>query len=556
MLVLFGLQLHTTQTEARNGVISRFRDRAQVVSALTQAILASVAAPSETTEQYAAVKVSNRVMDQTVAQGHLIYAVLLDPHAHVIAASQTLTAAARAQVLSSSALKSLLAGAPVFLSDVLPGGPGGTGVIDLDVTFESAAGPRVLVVGVPPAVVGPFLASYLRRIPTSGGTAYVLDSRGNVVGARGSGQIVGQPVVDRGLVAAAHGKSSGSYGRNGYFVAVAVPATTWRVVLTSPASLLFSSVSGSRKWLPWGIYFALVIAALGFLAVVRRLLGSAQALSSANAQLASSNARLESSNTLLRQAAELSRSNAELEQFASVASHDLQEPLRKVQTFAAQLTATEHDRLSVEGQDFLRRMSDAAGRMRALIDDLLMFSRVSTQGRPFVAVDLGEIVALVLADLEVSIAESGAQVTIGELPTVPADPVQMRQLLQNLLGNALKFRREGVLPELRVCAHVDDHLAELTVKDNGIGFDEQYATRIFRAFERLHGARAYPGTGIGLALCRKIVERHHGTITAEGELEHGATFTIRLPLEQPTEGAAVTSLFPEPTDNEVPHALV
>lgn len=556
MLVLFGLQLHTTQTEARDGVISRFRDRAQVVSALTQAILASVAGPSETTQQYAAATVSNRVMDQTVTEGHLVYAMLLDPHAHVVAASRTVNATTRAQVLSSPALKSVLAGAPVFLSDVLRGAPGATGVIDLDITFESAVGPRALVIGVPPAVVGPFLASYLQRIPASGGTAYVLDSRGNVVGARGSRQIVGQPVVDPGLVAAAHGKSNGSYGHNGYFVAVTVPATSWRVVLTSPASSLFSSVSGSRKWLPWVIYFTLVIAALGFLTLLRRLLGSAQALSTANAQLESSNARLESSNTLLRQAAELSRSNAELEQFASVASHDLQEPLRKVQTFAGQLTAMEHDRLSPEGQDFLRRMSDAAGRMRSLIDDLLMFSRVSTQGRPFVTVDLGQIVALVLADLEVSIAESGARVNIDELPSIEADPVQMRQLLQNLLGNALKFRREDVVPELSVYAHVDEHVAEIKVKDNGIGFDEQYATRIFRAFERLHGAREYPGTGIGLALCRKIVERHQGMIIAEGEIGRGALFTIRLPLEPPRETPATISLFPEPIEDEVPHAVV
>jgi len=555
MLVLFGLQLHATQSEARRGVISRFRDRAQVVSALTQAILAEVAGPSETTQQYSAATVSGRVMDQTVTEGHLAYAVLLDPHARVIAASRTLTPAARAHVLSSAALKAVLTGAPVFLSDVLPSGVRGSGVIDLDLAFQSTVGPRFLVIGIPPVLVGPFLASYLRRIPTSGGTSYVLDSHGDVVGARGSGQVVGQPVVDPGLIAAAHGRSNGSYGHDGYFVAVAVPGTSWRVVLTSPESSLFSSVSGSRKWLPWVIYFTLVLAALGFLVVVRRLLGSAHALSAANAQLASSNAGLESSNALLRQAAELSRSNAELEQFASVASHDLQEPLRKVQTFGAQLMAMEHDRLSEEGQDFLRRMSDAAGRMRSLIDDLLMFSRVSTKGRPFVAVDLAEIVALVLADLEVSIAESGARVSIGELPTIEADPVQMRQLLQNLLGNALKFSREGVVPELDVCAEVGDHLVELTVKDNGIGFDEQYATRIFRAFERLHGAREYPGTGIGLALCRKIVERHNGTITAEGELGHGAVFTVKLPLEQPAESATVTSLFPEPIENEVPHAV-
>jgi signal transduction histidine kinase len=132
----------------------------------------------------------------------------------------------------------------------------------------------------------------------------------------------------------------------------------------------------------------------------------------------------------------------------------------------------------------------------------------------------------------------------------------MRQLLQNLIGNALKFRRDGVVPELDVSAELDDHVAELTVRDNGIGFDAQYSTRIFRAFERLNGARAFPGTGMGLALCRKIVERHHGTIDAEGEPGHGATFTVRLPLEQPQESVPPTSVFPERAQDEATHALV
>jgi light-regulated signal transduction histidine kinase (bacteriophytochrome) len=215
----------------------------------------------------------------------------------------------------------------------------------------------------------------------------------------------------------------------------------------------------------------------------------------------------------------------------------------------------EQDRLSEQGQDFLRRMSDAAGRMRSLIDDLLMFSRVSTKGRPFVDVDLGATVAQVLVDLELSIEETGATVTIEDLPTVAADPVQMRQLLQNLLGNALKFRREGVIPEVAVSALVTDGVAELTIRDNGLGFESQYATRIFRAFERLHGARAYAGTGIGLALCRKIVERHHGTITADGEVGNGATFTVRLPVQQTAESLPPTALFPEMVNDEVPHVI-
>jgi signal transduction histidine kinase len=552
-LALFAVQLNGAQTSARKRVLSAFYDRARTISELTHAVGASssAVASSEAAQQSGTAAGRARLLDHTVAHSYLAYAVLLDHRARVITSSRTLTPAARVQVLTSAALRPALAGAPVSLSDVLPSGPRGTGVIDAAVSLDTSSGRQVLVLGVSTAVLNAFLDSYLSGVPTPDGTAYVLDSRGNVVAARG-----GMRAAEPGLVGAAQRRSTGPYGHDGYFVAVPVPDSSWRVVLTSAKSSLFSSVSGSRKWLPWAIYVALGMAGLGFLVVLRRLLGSAVALSTAHARLASNNARLESTNRLLREAAELSRSNAELEQFASVASHDLQEPLRKVQTFAAQLTATEHDRLSDQGQDFLRRMSDAAGRMRALIDDLLMFSRVSTQGRPFVAVDLNEIVAKVLVDLDMSITDSGAQVTVDALPTVSADPVQMRQLVQNLLGNALKFRREGAVPELRVTAQLSDHVAELSVKDNGIGFDEQYATRIFRAFERLHGARAYQGTGIGLALCRKIVERHNGTIIATSELGNGATFTIRLPLEQTAASTEPSSLFPDNIDDEVAHASV
>jgi signal transduction histidine kinase len=556
-LVLLAVQLRGTQTTERQHLASRFHDRAQVISALTQAVLSSAAASSEVTRQYGSAKPSGRLLDRAVAQGHLAYAVLLDQRGHVIAASRTLSPTDRALVLASPALARVLAGAPVTLSDVMPAdGADGSAEIDFALSLNTAAGRRVLVSGAPVGLLSTFLGSYLRRVPTPAGTAYILDSRGDVVGAREASRAVGRPVGDLALLRSVQRRSSGSYGDGDYFAAVAVPGSTWRVVLTSTKSSLFGSVSGSREWLPWIIYLALAVVALGFLTLVRRLLGSAAALSPAHPRLESSNARLESSNALLRRAAELSRSNAELEQFASIASHDLQEPLRKVQTFAAQLRATEHERLSEEGQDFLRRMSDAAGRMRSLIDDLLMFSRVSTKGRPFVPVDLGEVVSQVLVDLEISIDESGARVSIGELPTVEADPVQMRQLLQNLLGNALKFRRDGVVPELHVSAETTDHLAELTVKDNGIGFDAHYATRIFRAFERLNGARAYPGTGIGLALCRKIVERHHGAIHADSEAGCGATFTVRLPLEQPEDSAPAASVFPDRVQDEAGHALV
>ena len=230
----------------------------------------------------------------------------------------------------------------------------------------------------------------------------------------------------------------------------------------------------------------------------------------------------------------LEQSNRELESFASVASHDLQEPLRKIQTFSERLRTTYAEALGAEGRDYLERMNNAATRMRRLIDDLLSFSRVSSRAQPFARVDLAEIAREVLGDLEETIAQAGATVTLGELPRLEADPTQMRQLLQNLLSNALKFHRDDVAPSVNVRATVDPETlrCELLVEDNGIGFDEKYHDRIFNVFQRLHGRGKYDGTGIGLAICRRIVERHGGSIRARSTPGQGATFIATLPLKQ------------------------
>ncbi len=229
----------------------------------------------------------------------------------------------------------------------------------------------------------------------------------------------------------------------------------------------------------------------------------------------------------------LEQSNRELESFASVASHDLQEPLRKIQTFGERLKTTCGASLSPEGRDYLERMNNAAGRMRRLIDDLLSFSRISSKAPTFARVDLGRVAREVLVDLETAIEQAGATVTVGELPTLEAEPMQMRQLLQNLVSNALKFRQENVAPSVSIQATVqaDAGLCELRVADNGIGFDEKYLDRIFNVFQRLHGRGKYEGTGIGLAICRKIVERHGGCIDARSKPGQGATFIIKLPLK-------------------------
>jgi len=242
---------------------------------------------------------------------------------------------------------------------------------------------------------------------------------------------------------------------------------------------------------------------------------------------------------LSQRAAELARSNAELEQFAFVASHDLQEPLRKIQAFGDRLKAKCEGIQGTEIQDYLERMQSAAARMRRLIDDLLAFSRVIRSSEPFVPVDLSVVTKEVLGDLEVLIEKKQAKVELGPLPTIDADPMQMRQLLLNLIGNALKFQAPGRAPEVRVHARSvtavsGEPLCELTVQDNGIGFDEKYLDRMFAVFQRLHGRSEYEGTGVGLAVCRRIIDRHHGTITARSKPGEGATFVMTLPLRQAT----------------------
>jgi light-regulated signal transduction histidine kinase (bacteriophytochrome) len=245
-------------------------------------------------------------------------------------------------------------------------------------------------------------------------------------------------------------------------------------------------------------------------------------------------------------AARLERSNRELQDFASIASHDLQEPLRKIEAFGDRLVARCGAELSDAGRVYVDRMQDAARRMRLLINDLLTYSRVTTTARPFAAVDLGRIAREVMSDLQVAIEQAGARILLGDLPVIQADATQMRQLLQNLLSNALKFRCAGRTPEVRLSGRLytperPEHraaappLCEITVADNGIGFRQDYADRILGIFQRLHGRSEYPGTGIGLATCRKILERHGGTIAASGRPGEGAVFTCTLPVSPPDE---------------------
>jgi two-component system sensor kinase FixL len=237
----------------------------------------------------------------------------------------------------------------------------------------------------------------------------------------------------------------------------------------------------------------------------------------------------------------LEQSNRELQDFALIASHDLQEPLRKIQMFGDRLKEEFAAALGPAGQDYLARMQNAAARGQTLIRGLLAYSRVTTQAQPAVLVNLNDVARDVVADLEARLLTEGGRVDIDALPQLEADPVQMRQLFQNLIGNALKFHRPDVPPLICVRARAlglafqRPECWRLEFADNGIGFEERYLDRIFKLFQRLHERGVYEGAGMGLAICRKIVDRHHGTITARSTPGAGSTFIVELPAIQPED---------------------
>ncbi|MCE5336878.1 MAG: PAS domain S-box protein [Desulfobacteraceae bacterium] len=243
-------------------------------------------------------------------------------------------------------------------------------------------------------------------------------------------------------------------------------------------------------------------------------------------------------------AEKLERSNQALQDFAFIASHDMQEPLRKIQTFIGLIQKNYAGVLDDTGRDYFERVCKAGRRMSEMIRGLLDFARVGSRSNLFVATDLTRLVREVMSDIELFAEKSQARIELGELPTLEADPIQMRQLFQNILLNSLRFH--GAEPVIKIYAYPvagnlegegspDTKAYQICIEDNGIGFDEQYLDRIFSLFQRLHGAGVYEGTGMGLSICRRIVERHGGQITARSSPGRGATFIVTLPEKQPRD---------------------
>ena len=230
--------------------------------------------------------------------------------------------------------------------------------------------------------------------------------------------------------------------------------------------------------------------------------------------------------------AALEKSNQDLSDFAFIASHDLQEPLRKVSILGDQLRDFNKD-LDEKSRDYINRMQNAILRMHDFINDLLVFSSLTTEVSPFAKFKLNNIIEDTLSDLETQISESRGTINVNTLPDIEVDPVQMRQLFQNLISNALKYRKENIAPVINIFSQGGDNgYVTIKIEDNGIGFDEKFKDKIFQLFQRLHGKNEYGGTGMGLAICKRIIEHHNGTLTVNSKPGVGTTFTINLPNEQ------------------------
>jgi signal transduction histidine kinase len=549
LLAVFAVDLSNNEARSRSVVESNAHQRAMLVAGLIDTVFQAVSRPDpQLLAEYRMPSVSSRPLDRN--RGSNQYVALLSSHGRVIAASRGFTAQAHREISDGSdrAVDMVLAGRPWALGNVRR--YGSQGVINFASRISTPSGARIVVTGLEPSLLSAFTTRELEKVPAVKGAHHLLlDGNGVVIAStnpkRPPGYVFHTPAQIDVLT-----HQSGIV-KHHYFDQVPLANTSWRVLLAAPEGEFFASVSGASRWLPWVIFGAFAFVALLALGLAARALRANELVVETNAQLAQTNAELE------RRAQELARSNAELEQFASIASHDLQEPLRKVRTFTERVRDIDADTLSERGIEYLQRANASAERMQRLIEDLLIFSRVAMQTRPFGPVDLGEVTQDVLEDLDDLVRRSGARVTVGELPTINADAPQMRQLLQNLISNALKFRRGDVEPRVGISATVDSGRIELVVRDNGIGFDPQYARRIFRVFERLHGRGAYPGTGIGLALCRKIAERHGGTVRAESVPGVGSTFTVTLPV-QPGDpaGERPVSQTGEHAEQEEPYVAV
>ena len=520
-MILVGLAawaLADNQSHQRRDLRNRYVDRTVVAASLVDALfrVAFTSQARDLSTRYSG-NVTSADADALVKRSQSSYAAFADPSGRVIA---------RSRAAPAGAFPAMPSVVRVALRRGFSVGDPRNGVVNSVIAFQTPAGPRLLVQGSPVGVFRSFLAGTLRPLPTlKGSVALVLDDHGTSLGGLAyGGRPVSAPAALR-RAARPLNRSQASFTQNGrkIFVGSAqLPGTTWKVVVTAPEKELYASINGAARWVEWGILVLGALALVGVSFLLYRVVKTTDRLRRSNEQLEASRLSLE------ERAGELERSNADLEQFAYAASHDLSEPLRTVAGFSQLLQQRYRGRLAADADEYIGHMAAGVERMQQLIDDLLLYSRVGRGPLREDDVDLEVLLGSVLEWLGPAIDERGARVTHDTLPVVRGERGQLAQVLQNLISNAIKFTAPEVTPAVHLSATREGGDGwRVSVRDNGIGVAAS-STDIFKMFGRLHGADEYPGTGIGLALAKRIIEAHGGRIWVEPADGGGSVFSFTL----------------------------
>jgi signal transduction histidine kinase len=497
------------QHDQRTSLERRFRSRAQLGAALVGSLFAASAPAQQqqAAERYGGEKVDDATLNRQAAAGGSGFIAIADATGRVIAASSG----------APPDLEQTLVTRPTFLRRALASGSYGLSGVRPDKTiftalpFKGDAGLRVQISGVKAQLLGAFLGGTLKQVSTtSDSESVILDDRGGVIAEQGRSERVGQSLHDSRLTSAlAHG-ADGKLSDGRLFTSRPIGSTGWRLVLVASSKLVYGPASGTSRWLSWVILILGALALVSVGVLLRRSL-----IASAQVRVAND---------------ELERSNADLERFAYVASHDLSEPLRTIGGFGGLMERRYGAVLDDEGRTMLSHIRTGAARLQALIDGLLSYARVSTEHHDVQAISLDELTGEVLAGIKPALDERGAEISVRPLPTVEGERGQLSQLLQNLILNAVKFTADDVSPRVDIWPRqIHDGRWEIRVSDNGVGIAPEQAQRIFEMFQRGTADRSRSGTGIGLALCARIVERHGGRINVEPREGGGSVFAFDLP---------------------------
>ena len=505
--------LAESQRTEREQLRARYANGATVASALVDSLFFVA---FRNTTQRAITQFSGEVTSEMVEEyaklNRSAYVAVLDDDGTILAATSSAPASFRDTFLDAARTEDGYAVGDVERR-------GAKEVVPSVVRFPAGQETRFLVTGAPLPIYRGFLGGSIGPLVKLGGDAYVLDGNGRTLGAVSSSSPDRPPPPSDTLVGLARRTGSDEYRKGDqdrFYASEAVPATTWHVAVTAPTRELYEPTAGTGRWLPWLVLGFLGLALTAIVVLMRRAL-------LASARIAAFNHELEVSN------AELHRSNAELEQFAYVASHDLSAPLRAVAGFSQLLGSRYKGRLDADADEFIHHMQQGVDRMQRIIDDLLAYSRVGRGGLAAEPVDLDAVLDEVLGGLSADITARDAVVSREPLGRVSGEPGQLSQVLQNLVSNAMKFTAPGVRPEVHVSCRREGGRVHVAVRDNGIGIDPDQAEQIFRMFQRLHGEEDFEGTGIGLAIAQKIIERHGGTIVVSPAPGGGTVFTFDVP---------------------------